>query len=301
MDDAATCYLHPDRPTRIACQRCDRPICPDCMIPGSVGFQCPQCVNRGIKETRQLNLPYGGTRSADPRRTSFALIATNIAAWLAILVTGGVSGRLFDAFALMPGGHCERRSDGMFLVDRTLCLQQGSQWFPGVATGAPWQVITSAFTHVDVLHILFNMLMLFLLGPQIEGILGRTRFLAVYFIAALGGSAGVMAFSAPFTQTMGASGAVYGLMGALLVMAIKHKGDVRGILLWIGLNVAFSFTFAGISWEGHLGGLAGGLAAVSALVLLPKEHRARWQWPLLALAALVFIAIIVVRATQVAT
>lgn len=271
------------------------------MIPGSVGFQCPECVNRGNKETRQLSLPYGGTRSADPRRTTFAIIAINAVVWIAVLLSGGVNGRLFDALALMPGGHCERRADGMFLIDRALCLQQGSEWLPGVATGAPWQVITSAFTHVEILHILFNMLMLFLLGPQIEGILGRARFLAVYAVALLGGSAGVMMFSDPYTQTMGASGAVYGLMGALLVMAIKHKGDVRGILLWIGLNVAFSFTFAGISWQGHLGGLLGGLAAVAAFVFLPRNFRARWQWPLVALAALVFIAIIVVRATQVAT
>ncbi|HJE51144.1 MAG TPA: rhomboid family intramembrane serine protease [Tessaracoccus flavescens] len=300
MDDVATCYRHPSEATRITCQRCDRPICGSCMIPGSVGFQCPECVHRGNRETRQHQLPYGGVRSSNPKATSIALIAVNVLVWVAVLLTGGSNGRLFATLALMPNGHCEPRADGMFLIDRFMCLQQGAEWWPGVASGAPWQVITSAFTHVSPLHILFNMLMLFLLGPQVEGIMGRARFLAIYFIAALGGSAGVMLFSAPFVKTMGASGAVYGLMGALLILALKHKGDVRGILMWIGLNVAFSFMVSGISWEGHLGGLVGGVAAISAFVMLPKQHRARWGWPLAGLAALVFIGIIVARALTLA-
>ena len=117
------------------------------------------------------------------------------------------------------------------------------------------------------------MLMLFLLGPQLEQILGRARFLALYFVSLLGGSAAVMAFSEPYLSTLGASGAIYGLMGGLLLLAWRHKGDVRGILIWIGLNVALSFTWAGISWQGHLGGLVGGLGVALILVFLPKQQR----------------------------
>jgi len=131
-------------------------------------------------------------------------------------------------------------------------------------------------------------------------VLGRARYLAVYLVALLGGSAAVMLLSPPFLSTIGASGAIYGLMGALLLLAVKHKGDVKGILFWLGINVVLSFTWSGISWEGHLGGLLGGAAAAAIIMYLPKERRALWQWPLVGLLAAVFVAIIVARALQLA-
>lgn len=293
MDDAAACYRHPDSPTRIACQRCGRPICPECMIPGSVGFQCPECVASGMRETRQHALPYGGTRVSDPKRTSYVLIAINAVVFLAVLATGGAWGRVFNWFALSPLGRCEAGDAWLNYPDPAACVAAGGAWVDGVASGAPWQVLTSAFTHAQLLHIGFNMLMVYLLGPQIEQIFGRARFLALYLVAALGGGAGVMLFSEWYTATMGASGAVYGMIGAVLLLAIKHKGDVRGILIWLGLNVVLSFTWAGISWQGHLGGLLGGLGVAAILLYLPRDKRATLQWPLIGLLALAFIGLIV--------
>lgn len=268
------------------------------MVPGAVGFQCPECVSQGHRETRQLLLPYGGTRVRNPKATSVALIAVNALVWVAVLLTGGAFGTLYNLLALVPEGLCPV-GDRILLTGPDGCVAEGYSWLPGVATGAPWQVLTSGFTHAAAWHLGFNMLVLWLLGPTIEQVLGRARYLAVYLVALLGGSAGVMLLSQPYSSSVGASGAIYGLMGALLLIAIRHKGDVRGILFWLGLNVVLSFTWSGISWEGHLGGLAGGMAAAAIIMYLPKGRR-RLQWPLVALLAAVFVAVIVARAMQLA-
>jgi membrane associated rhomboid family serine protease len=297
MDDAApACYRHPDRPTRIACQRCDRPICPDCMVPGSVGFQCPACVTQGFRETRQLERPYGGKRSADPRLTSFVLIGINAAVWV-ILQIAGMSDRIVDRLALSPANRCEV-VNGQFWPDKGMCAQDGLQWGFGLASD-PWQILTSGFTHLAPMHLGFNMLVLYMLGPNLETIFGRARFLAVYLVALLGGSAAVMLFSDPFTQTLGASGAIYGMIGAILLVALKHKGNVRSILIWLGLNVALTFFWPNVSWQGHLGGFLGGLAIAAVLMYAPKGNRAV-QWGLVAALAVAFVAVSFVRALQLA-
>ena len=176
----------------------------------------------------------------------------------------------------------------------------GATWFDGVSSGSWWQVLTNAFTHLDVLHIAFNMAALFMLGPQLERVLGRTRFLAIYLVSALTGSAMVRWVSSPYIITMGASGAIFGMMGAVLLIAWKHQGDVRSILMWLGINVVITFVGSSyISWQGHLGGLLGGLAVTAVLVWLPREQR-RWQWPLVAAVAALAIADIVVRALMLA-
>ena len=145
-------------------------------------------------------------------------------------------------------------------------VADGRRQPPGVPTGsrtAPcWQLFTSAFTHLDLLHIGFNMVALWVLGPQLEMALGRLRFLAVYFLSALSGSALVYWLSSPSTPTIGASGAIFGLLGALLVVAFKVRGNYSQLLVWIGLN--FVITVVGrsfISWQGHLGGFVGGVRA----------------------------------------
>lgn len=269
------------------------------MVPGPVGFQCPECVTTGHRHTRQLQLPYGGTRVTNPKATSTTLIGVNVVVWVLVLLTGGSFGTAYNLFALLPEGLCSVGGNQILLVGPTACTAVGSTWIPGVATGAPWQIVTSGFTHVAVWHIGFNMLVLWMLGPSIEQILGRARFLAVYFLALLGGSAGVMLLAAGYSSTAGASGAIYGLIGALLLIAIKQKGDVRGILFWLGLNIVLSFTWSGISWEGHVGGLIGGAAATAIIIFLPRERRSL-QWPLIGLATAAMLAVIVVRALQLA-
>jgi membrane associated rhomboid family serine protease len=279
MDDAETptagparqvapvCYRHTGREAHIRCQRCDRPICPDCMRPASVGFQCPSCVSEGARTTRAARTAYGGQRSGNPALTSQVLIALNVLVWVLILATGGNASTLVDRLALTPrGGVLFSRPDGsVFQVT-------------GVADGAPWQLLTSMFTHVQVTHIAFNMVALYVLGPALELAIGRLRFLAVYFVSGLAGSAAVMWFSPTYQLTLGASGAIFGLMGALLVVAIKARGDVRGIATWIAINLVITFVFtANISWQGHLGGLAGGVLLGGAIAYAPRQNRPAWQ------------------------
>jgi membrane associated rhomboid family serine protease len=278
--EAPVCYRHPEREAHIRCQRCNRRICPDCMRPASVGFQCPSCVQEGSRATRSGRTAYGAQRSGNPALTSQVLIALNALVWLAVVATGGARSRVFDLFALLP-------TSAYRLLDGSPVLVRGA------SDGAPWQVLTSMFTHVDLWHIGFNMLALWTLGPQLELAIGRARFLALYLLSGLAGSAMVLWFSAPNSQTLGASGAIFGLMGALLVVAVKVRGDVRGMLVWIGINFVITFVLVRyISWQGHLGGFVGGLLLGAAIVYAPRRRRAAWQ-----VGGLVLVGVVVLVAT----
>jgi membrane associated rhomboid family serine protease len=284
------CYRHPGREARIRCQRCDRPICPDCMNDAAVGFQCPTCIAEGKKTTRAGRTPYGGLRPTDASLTSGVLIAVNVAVWFAVTVTGGNSSRLVDLLALRPNGLCVA-GGGAFDVGRAECVDNGT-WLPGFADGAYWQIVTAGFTHVTILHIGFNMLALWIIGPQLELALGRARFLALYFLSLLAGSAVVLWAGSEFQATLGASGAIYGLFATLLVLALKVGGDVRQLLVLIGINVFLTFALPNISWQGHLGGFLGGLVIAAALVYAPRQHRTQFQVGALALVS-VLIALAV--------
>lgn len=270
------------------------------MNPSAVGFQCPECVAQGRRETRQGQLPYGGRPSKDSRTTTFVLIGGNVLVWAAVLLSGGAFGRLFDVLALTPGGRCATTDgSGFFPVTQAECVGAGVEWVNGVATGAWWQILTSAFTHSEVIHIAFNMFALWILGPQLERLLGRTRFLALYLVSALAASAFVMLFSGPFVSTVGASGAIFGMLGAFLLVARKHGGNVRQILILLGANVVITVVGSSfISWQGHLGGLIGGLAVTAALIYLPRQYRKRWQWVLVVLVGALSVVAAVVRGLQ---
>ena len=303
-----TCYRHPDRETWIRCQRCQKPICPDCMRDAAVGFHCPDCVKFGARETRQSQATYGGQRSADPRITSFVLIGINAVVWLAITATGGRSSRLGDMLALTPAGRClSLQSPGMFYPDassQALCASgtgTDGDWMPGVADGSVWQLLTSAFTHVEIWHIATNMLALFFFGPVLEQILGRWRFLAVYLAGALGGSVFVLWFSAEHGSTVGASGALFGLLGALLVTFTKARLNSTWLLQNLVLGVVITVVgWNYISWQGHLGGFVGGAAAAAIVVYAPKSHRAAVQWAGLGALYVVLLALAFVRAAALA-
>lgn len=276
-----TCYRHPGRETYIACQRCGRPICPDCMRDAAVGFQCPECVAEGAKSTRSGRTAYGGLRSDNPALTSIVLVAINAAVWVLILLTGGSRSAWIDRLALIPRGRCTQ-GDYYFpgITDAATCRTDSAlhSWFPGVADGAPWQLLTSMFSHVDITHIAFNMLALWLLGPQLELAIGRARFLALYFGSGLAGSALVYWLAPASSSTLGASGAIFGLMAALLVIAFKVRGNVNSILMWLGINAAITLVGGTkISWQGHLGGFLGGLAIAAIMVYAPRERRVFWQ------------------------
>jgi len=268
------------------------------MNQAAVGFQCPSCVREGHRSTRAGRLPYGGTPSADPRLTSIGLIAANALVWLAIMASGAGASRLVDRLALLPVGRCVTPDGSGYFprVGEAACSGGGVSWVPGVADGAVWQLLTSAFTHVEVMHIGFNMLALWFLGPQLEIVLGRARFLAVYLVSGLAGSAAVMLFAQPASQTLGASGAVFGLMGALLVVGLKIHAPMQQVWLWLGLNLLFTFTVSGISWQGHLGGLAGGAAAAAVLVYAPRSRRTPLQLVAIVVLAAAALAVALLRA-----
>jgi membrane associated rhomboid family serine protease len=278
------CHRHPGRETYIRCQRCDRPICPDCMHEAAVGFQCPDCVRAGSKETRQGRTPYGGRVRGGPPVVTYALIGLNLLVFVLIQVTGGRQSRLLPELGLMPTGGVFVGADGV------------PYYADGVADGAVWQLVTAMFTHLEVWHILFNMFALYLLGPQLEILLGRVRFTLLYFMSGLVGSVAVYWLAAPSSMTIGASGAIFGLMGALVVVARRVRADTSALLALIGINTVITVLGAQyISWQGHLGGLVGGLLLGTALVYSPRRGRTRWQVLGLTVVAVALVLLTLVR------
>ncbi|GAB7005389.1 rhomboid family intramembrane serine protease [Nocardioides sp. AN3] len=289
-----TCYRHPGREAHIRCQRCERPICPECMVPAAVGFQCPECVKQARSEQRPLRTTYGGLRPSAPGFVSTVLVGINVAVWLLITITGGATSRLVAILALRPRQLCvvgAAPSD----ASHSLCSAHGGTYYPGVSDGAYWQLVTSAFTHVEVLHIGFNMLALWILGPQVEMLFGRARFIALYLVSALAGSALVYATVPSYLPTLGASGAIFGLMGALLVIAIRTRTSVGSLLIWIGINAVFTLTIPNISWQGHLGGFIGGVLVAAIIVWAPRQRRQVVQWSGIAGITVALLVAIAVR------
>jgi len=253
------------------------------MRDAAVGFQCKNCVVEGARTTRSGRTAYGGERSANPHLTSSILIGLNVAVWLLIVATGWQNSDWIYRLGLIPDWSLNVDPDG-----------QSATLVKGVAHGAWWQLFTTMFTHIEAWHIGFNMLALWQLGPMLENAIGRARFLALYFLSGLAASALVYVGANPQGVTIGASGAIFGLMAALLVVAVKVRGDVRSILGWIGINFVITFVFVNyISWQGHVGGFLGGLAISGAIVYAPKKRRSAYQFAAMgAVAAFVVVAIV---------
>jgi membrane associated rhomboid family serine protease len=285
--DAGTiphCYRHPDRETYISCQRCGNPICPDCMRQASVGFQCPDCVKRGAAQSRQVRTTFGGRVTTGSNVVTIGLIAVNALFFVLAHATGGTDGSFVHNTILIPQQVLTRNTSGQpILVD-------------GVADGSYWQLLTSMFLHVDPLHILLNMVGLWIFGSFLEMALGRSRFLALYLLSGLVGSVAVYWLSPTNGSSLGASGAVFGLFGAALVILLKQHRDVRQLLILLGINLVFSFTASNISWQAHIGGLLSGLLMGAGFAYAPRAQRNQVQ-----LAMLVGVGVFVVLATAVRT
>lgn len=296
-----TCYRHPGRETWIRCQRCDRPICPDCMRDAAVGFQCPDCVKEASKGSRQNKAMYGGERSADPRLTTYVLIGINALVWLAITATGGHGSRLTHLLALRPVGVCDPANGSLYDIEERVCQASGATFRAGFSDGAWWQLVTAAFTHIDIWHVAMNMFALFVFGPVLEGIVGRARFLAIYLVSAVAGSVGVVWFSYEFSSTVGASGAIFGLLGALLVTSRKARLNSQWLVQNLVLGVVITVVgWRFISWQGHLGGLLGGIAAAAVIAYAPRARRTVVQWSGLGLLTALLLVLAVVRAATLA-
>jgi len=267
---APYCYRHPSRETSIACTRCGRPICPDCMIPASVGFQCPECVRDGHRTQGVARTALGGRLSPRQSGVTLTLIAINVVCFIAEQASNAFELR----FSLVP-------------------ISGFASPYAGVAHGEYYRLVSAMFLHANITHILFNMWALYVVGQPLEAMLGRARFIVLYFLSGLAGSAVAYLFAQPQSQTLGASGAIFGLFGALFVLGRKMRFDIRPIGITIAINLAITFAVPGISWEGHLGGLAGGAALAAAWAYAPRQRRAGVQVvSSLALAGLIVLAVI---------
>jgi membrane associated rhomboid family serine protease len=247
-----TCYRHPDRETALHCSNCGRPICPECMTHAAVGIRCPECAGR-----RTVTQRAGFTMPRTPVLT-YGLIAANIALFLLTNRVGSGGGGL-------SFGSADLNSLGDRLV----------LYGPSVANGQDYRLLSAAFIHYGLLHIAFNMYALYILGTAFERYAGPVRFAAVYFTAALSGSFGALILT-PHSATAGASGAIFGLMGALFVLE-RQRGMAllqSPIAGWILINLIFTFGIPGISVGGHIGGLVGGGLAGFALSGYGRGHMA---------------------------
>ena len=247
------CYWHPDRYAGVTCQRCERRVCAECMHTASVGFHCPACIapqsiNHGRKRISARSFARGANAS-EQSLTTRTLIAVNLFAFLVTLFRGG---------SLSSGGGDVTIDFGLVGYGRV--LSAFSIDYVGIAEGEWWRMFTGGFLHAGFIHLAFNMFLLWMLGSQLERLLGPTSYLILYFGSLLSGALGVMLLD-PLALTVGASGAVFGLMGATVVYQLR-----RGVSPWsngIGtlliINLIFTFARPNISVGGHLGGLLGGL------------------------------------------
>ncbi len=279
-DGGQRCYRHPDRDAYISCQRCERPICPDDMREASVGFQCPTCVQQGSKGVRRPRTTAGGALAAHAGVVSMVLIAINVAVFV---LTDLV--RLDDVVA----------AGAMVGAD---VMTRGGTVYPGVADGGYWRLITSAFLHGGLAHLAFNMIALYLFGPFVERALGTWRFVAAYLTAALVSGVFVYVLADPRTTTVGASGAVFGLFGMALVLMLKAREDVRGLLVLLAINGVFSVIGARISWEGHLGGFVAGLLLGAVMAYAPRQRRTLVQVGALVLLWAVAAGVVALRTSS---
>lgn len=269
------CYRHAEREAYISCQRCERPICPQCMNDASVGFQCPECVKAGAASIRQPRTAAGGAVQSRPGIVTMSLIGLNLLVFLLQLVTGDDDGAVFREGAML--GATAGTHDGEILT--------------GVADGAYWRLITAAFLHNDLIHLGFNMLALYWFGPFIERALGTWRFLTVYLVTALVASAFVYVLTPANVMTVGASGAIFGLFAIAFVLLLRAGQDVRTLLALLAINAVLSLR-GGVSWQGHLGGFVAGLIYAVAVAYAPRERRQVAQ--LVALTVLVIGSIVAV-------
>ncbi|UFQ16916.1 MULTISPECIES: rhomboid family intramembrane serine protease [Streptomyces] len=277
------CYRHPDRETGITCTRCERPICPECMISASVGFQCPECVREGsgtghAPAANQPRTVAGGAVTADPRLVTKILVGLNVALFLVQQAVG------------------ERFTAQYYMLGQALVPELGS--FEGVSEGQWYRLVTAMFLHSGLMHIAFNMLSLWWIGGPLEAALGRVRFIALYLVSGIAGSALTYLLAAQNQPSLGASGAIFGLFGATAILMRRLNYDMRPVLALLAINLLITAFWPSIAWQAHVGGLAGGLVVGYAMVHAPRERRSLVQFGSCALVLLTAVVMVVVRTGQ---
>jgi membrane associated rhomboid family serine protease len=243
-DAPPVCPRHPGTVSYVRCQRCQRPVCPACQRQAPVGVQCVDCVAEGAKTVRQGRTMFGGQVTDGRPRLTFGIVGVTAAFYVLQMIAWGATTGLL-AFS------------------------------PHVGDTQPWRFLTSALVHGNLLHIGINMYALFIIGSVLEPTLGRARFLALYALGSVGGSVAILLLASPtsmewFRPTVGASGAVFALFGALFVLQRRLGRSSTGLLVLIGINFVFPFFYPNISWQGHLGGLLTGLLAGAVFAYLGR-------------------------------
>lgn len=259
---APVCPRHPDRVSYVSCQRCGRPTCPECQRSAAVGVQCVDCVRETAKTTPTRRTVFGGTVRAGRPVVTITIMVICVAAF--VLDYAIPNGFIFQNFA----------------------------YAPYITAAEPWRMVSSAFLHSsNFMHIAFNMYALWILGNALEPAFGRARFTAIYLVSAFAGSVGVLLLSPLNTVVVGASGAVFGLFGALFVVQKKRGGDLRQIIVLLLINGAIGFLIPNIAWQAHLGGLIAGALCAAAVAYAPaNKNRMLLQWGGIAAVAVLLLA-----------
>jgi membrane associated rhomboid family serine protease len=237
-----SCYRHPGRAASVLCAHCNHPICTDCMVEAPVGWQCPECISEGAKRSRHVPAfthtsrgRTGVVGSTNPTPIVLTIIAINVVVFF--LEGFGTNIRVIDRYALVP-----------------MYVHGENQYY---------RAFTAMWLHASFTHILFNMIALLIVGPALEVLLGKVRFLVLYLLAGLGGSVCSYILSQPNVAGIGASGAIMGVLGAYVVIGLRRKLPVAPVVGLLVLNFAIGFT-GDIDWRAHLGGVITG----SVLALL---------------------------------
>ncbi|WP_042375381.1 rhomboid family intramembrane serine protease [Streptacidiphilus neutrinimicus] len=272
------CYRHPGRETGVRCSRCERPVCPECRVEAAVGFQCLECVHGArTQPVRRARTDYGGPARADGALVTRLLIGANLAVWLLAFVAG----------------------DNFFyrLVMQGDAVVTGDQWY---------RMISSVFLHepssFGILHIAMNMWSLWILGPYVESAFGRLRYLVLYLLSGIGGSALLM-LTNPDLVVAGASGAIFGLLGAVIIIH-RHRGFSLGpIMAVLVVNLVATFSLGFIAWQAHIGGLVVGTMLAVGFVhapATPAKRRDLLQTVAVALVAALVAGVSLYAATHIA-
>ncbi len=276
QESPPSCYRHPDRETWVSCVRCGRHACPDCLREAAVGQQCVECVRGAGRTSRPVRNVFGGS-PARGAVVTWTIMAVNVLLYLVQLGRPSLAQDWWMVGFASPTGYPPMQ---------------------GVAAGQWYRLITSAFLpgagSLGIMDIAFNMWALYVVGPNLEQLLGRVRFLSVYLLSAVGGSV-LFYYLAPQNQpALGASGAIYGLFGAWFVVSKRLRVDSRGIMALIALNLALSFFYRStIAWQDHIGGLITGALLTVAYAYAPRKSQAAYQL-IATVAVIVLLAVAVV-------
>ena len=240
------CNYHSEKDTNVKCSRCEKYICVDCMRSASIGYQCPACASDSTPVIKGIDRNRFIPNQKNTPVTKFLSISL-IAIFLLQELTGTLLVKSFALFA------------------------------PLVTSGEWWRLISAGFLHGSIIHLLFNVYILWVIGSQLESIVGNVKFIIIYFVSLLGGSVASYLFSPFGSYSIGASGAIFGLMGAMLVVGRKRNLDISQITTLVAINVVIGFVLSGIDWRAHLGGLAAGAfiawVLLNAISLKEKNQR----------------------------